>query len=439
MAKKNTITFSIITVVIIIGYVSLTGSNQWVTNNADTNLTKQPLENSQVNRDEQTYFMNITALIPPSEAFEQLINDLPLTNDVNISVDYLKESDYSYQNYVDFLLTQESGDIHLIPNEWVIPLAVQGYLMPLDRVVTTEYIEEQTNVLVDSMKWNSNIWAAPYQLDPYIVLPHQSISHFFEEHNEPQADADDIAVNNESAVTDEEQVEQTELLHTAINRFDALQQMWSTMSNEDILINLEQDGFNQLYQFLFFIDSKGITNGETLTEQQYSILTSLASHPSLMSEHSLDEIVSNHVKQPLFLVVKWSELSKYIGAVEKYYSLDQLVVPIHWTNGYSFVIKQQSKQHQIAGKWIEALHRKISDSSNINEGMPIQKNSLNQLQVGWQRNISEQFSKKLDVANTMNVSSKWPIFYEKLQMDWFKERNNIDRINMWLSYAKLLE
>lgn len=438
MAKRNVIWVSMTIVTLIVAYLLLTGSFQW--GSYIENKERQIVYNQEKNEhtNQPITHLSLTALIPQNEPFDEIIRTLSDSISVKTTLNYLDTTAMSYTDYEQFLLTEESGDIHLIPNEWVLPLAVQGYLMPLDRVISTEYVEGQTIALVESMKWNSNLWAAPYLLDPYIVIPRKDVSAFIEAVNlnqEEQINKEDSEESSKESTTTNEQdttpspvvdnlesdmkTSKHELLHTLLNNF-----------SDHYVVNSHQTNVEPLFHFIHYMVPGNIHSGYELNQVQYELLNEFQQHHHIYEHENLEWLNSKH-QSPLFLVVSWSELDSYLTQIEEEYDLSLATAPIYWTNGYSFVIRQQTKQHQVAGQWIENFNRKISTLYTAN-GMPVQQNNLKGLTLDWQRIIISQYNEQFEPSRLMKVSTKWASQFGTLQQKWQEHVELSEKLNYWL-------
>lgn len=448
MAKKNMIWLSVIIVIIIAAFIWLTQSLQWRSYiDAVEQETIPLIENNNQVKDEIKE-LNITALIPPSESFNQTINNLSLTDPIHIKVNYIDHTQMTFESYKNYLLTEESGDVHLLPNEWILPLAVQGFLMPLDRLLTSEYVEEQTVALTESMRWNSHLWSAPYQIDPYIVIPHISLSTYFAEanlFNETITDVIDNEENDENGdhLTDINEEEVTITPTTSptqqkLTTTDIIDKILSDIDSSAILVNSERNNANQLFHFIHYLEQNEVHSGNMLTNRQYDILTKLYEQHYTISENSVGDILENEQLLPLFLVTTWSELSQHYEKIKHSYDVSYAEIPIYWTNGYSFVIRHQSKHQQSAGQWIEALNKKMSEQQKTDVGMPIHNSNLNGLNEEWQQQISALYNEPFNISSFMNVSPSWPIYYEQLNKYWLSDEPLLAKINLWLEEQPML-
>lgn len=444
MAKKNKIWFSVIIVIIIIGYIWLSETMSWSSYMEAVEQNTIPVVSNENNKSNEVGKLSITSLIPPSDTFDNMTEALTEVVSIDIAVNYINRRAYTYSSYQTFLLTEESGDIHLIPNEWILPLAVQGYLMPLDRVLTSEYLEEQNAALVESMKWNSNLWAAPYQVDPYIVVPHQSLLAYFEQAELPNdlettLEQTEDAVNTPTEEPAEEPVDRQSKADQSINAVkEVLHLLLGTNPLARPLINSEPNDAEHIFQFISYISEDGIHNGQALTDLQQALLTHLM-EPGTIIEQELEELLNLDQEQevlPLFLVLSWSELNAYADTIEQHYDLSRIQVPIYWSNGYSFVVKHHTKQQQLAGQWLEALNHKMKEPNITYVGMPIRRDRLNQLPTSWQQSLALQYNENVQARSLMTISPAWPSFLEMLNSKWQEELELSEKIAYWLDEAE---
>lgn len=62
------------------------------------------------------------------------------------------------------------ADVWLVPNEAVLPLAVNGLILPVDDVFVGDAGSQQFAAVVDSVRWNGLLWGVPYDMDPHVLV-----------------------------------------------------------------------------------------------------------------------------------------------------------------------------------------------------------------------------------------------------------------------------
>ncbi len=63
----------------------------------------------------------------------------------------------------------QDGDVWLVPNETVLAMAVNGWLLPVDDVFVGAGSQPFAAVM-DSVKWNGLSWGVPYDMDPHVLV-----------------------------------------------------------------------------------------------------------------------------------------------------------------------------------------------------------------------------------------------------------------------------
>src|SRR5690606_33536763 len=128
--------------------------------------------------------MNLSQQI--SEQHPQL--DITITN-------YYDEQ-LSYAEWERLARLGELGDIQLVPNEWVVPLAIQGLYQPVDRLMSNDGLSEQLPSIIDALRWNGYLWAVPYESNPYIVLVHSQAEELLQSINVNESVLEGTSVEN---------------------------------------------------------------------------------------------------------------------------------------------------------------------------------------------------------------------------------------------------
>lgn len=154
-----------------------------------------------VSLNEQQYAELVSLSKQVSEQHPQL--DITITN--------YYDKQLTYEQWEELARLGKLGDIQLVPNEWVVPLAIQGLYQPVDRLMSNEGLSDQLPSIVDAFRWNGYLWAVPYESNPYIVFIHRQAEELLEKMKDNEAALAGNALDNlnQPDITNDEEANET--------------------------------------------------------------------------------------------------------------------------------------------------------------------------------------------------------------------------------------
>ncbi|URN93165.1 MAG: extracellular solute-binding protein [Candidatus Pristimantibacillus lignocellulolyticus] len=371
------------------------------------------------------------------EQFERLEQLRMSIEDLNPHIEISLTNQYSEQyNYEEWELKSkldELGDVQLVPNEWILPLATKGLLQPVDRLMNSDSLASHLPGYTDALRWNGYLWGVPYSSNPYIILPHKLLKEFEEEvadvdvNTEP---TDGIINNNISEVSTEVEV--------AINsNWDHMLEMLAKVeaNNAEInLLNFADNSYNALLVWLIYGDiatKSGISNNE-LSEEQQTIVEWLAQHEDrIQLDNAVKEPNEEKPNWPLYYMTSWDELTTSKEELYEQYGDTEVLIPVPWLNGYSFVIQANSKQASAAIEWIEQVTQLASANGSQSQGAPTRNMDFNSGSNSFVTNMGITLNQKLMESQMMNVTPDWPMEYAMMKQRWDAASSFSDKLNLF--------
>lgn len=392
---------------------------------------EEPVQNVKlevaVNLDAQQYDELISLAEQVHESYPQL--DVRITN-------YIEEG-LSYEDWETRARLGELGDIQLVQNEWVVPLAIQGLYQPVDRLMNNDVLSDQLPGIVDALKWNGYIWAVPYETNPYLLFVHQQAAAMLEDGEPAATDPPQQAQNSTG-----QQQESSSEANEAANEADVGDSSESEANQASYLLNwgfkqwLER--YEQADDFagpLLNIDPEQLTSAlvwlalwhnakdepmklAELSEQQLEMLHYLTEHtaniePSL----KLSESESAAQRPFLYLTTAKNYFSQR-ALIEQNYEQKLLIAPLPWMNGKSFMLSASTSagvKAEAAMQWLEVVNR-FQPQDTIIHRKQYSAYSSDSVQI----KLGTQLQQKLLNRQLFEVDPKWVIRYEQLQQQWKK-------------------
>ncbi|QJD83616.1 extracellular solute-binding protein [Cohnella herbarum] len=118
------------------------------------------------------------ALDEPAYRALTVQNDNFMLNHPNILVDLRRiNPEQAYDTYKRSSVLEESADIMLLANEWIIEFASSGYLLPTEAAFVGKALAEQFDAVAAPLTWNSYKWGVPRDMDPYVLVWNMSRLH----------------------------------------------------------------------------------------------------------------------------------------------------------------------------------------------------------------------------------------------------------------------
>nr|WP_232242614.1 extracellular solute-binding protein [Paenibacillus sp. GSMTC-2017] len=250
-----------------------------------------------------------------------------LTNDVKKVGNYATISELSAQG--------SGSDIMLLNNSMVIPLAVKGYLKPVDSLMSGDVFSDQLASLLEPIKWNGYLWGTPDDINPYVIawnkdmLAEEGLTEAPDNWNSLQELAEKLALSEPDV--------KRHLVNFSPGDLPQLL-MWATRFNGErsTLINLLELSPNQAEQLTWLQSRQG----------------AVVSIP-LEKKIQLSELIVNH--QLLTLILPWEELISLKEDAQKKLIVDNEALYYPWLDGSSYVISSSSKYEDEAMLWIQEM------------------------------------------------------------------------------------
>lgn len=378
---------------------------------------------------------------------------------------------YSYEDWQRLARLGELGDIQLVYNEWVVPLAIQGLYQPIDRLMNNEALSDQLPGIVDALKWNGYMWAVPYESNPYLLFVHQQAAAQLQQNNagddergQTDVQANGVPLDNQQTGTDtgsehhsqheqaqgaagsseagaasegqaeEEQVDVLQALSEASQQNDE-QQNESAGSSFDWSIEAWLKLYEQLAEFdgpllnidpeqfssmLVWLTSWHHAEGEPiqltkLTEQQQETLD-VFQHNLSMIQPSLTIDGDDAAQLPMLYMTTVKHYYEQRQLIEQHYSNDWLMAPLPWMNGKSFMLSANTfgmQKSEAAMQWLEMINR-LQPRGTIIHRKFYSLSSSDAIQA----QLSQLLQQKLRNSQMFAVDPQLASRYEQLQQSW---------------------
>ncbi|MCR8655984.1 extracellular solute-binding protein [Paenibacillus endoradicis] len=417
-------------VIIIVAFIFLTRELNW---NYVSDLYKDKDEPAAIIVDQEkvieTEQLHIFVSLD-EEQFERLDQLRILIEDSNPNIEVTLTNQYAEQyDYDEWELKSkldELGDVQLVPNEWILPLATKGLLQPVDRLMNSDSLASHLPGYTDALRWNGYLWGVPYSSNPYIILSHKLLQEFVDEAVEnPIDDAVDVTKepieeiihNNIPEIVNEVEV-------ATSSNWDHMLEMLAKVERNDTeidLLNIADNSYNSMLVWLTYGDlarQSGISNRE-LSEEQLTIVQWLAEHEhKIQLDNAIEEPNVEKENWPLYYMTSWEEFMSSEEELFEQYDSNELLIPVPWLNGYSFVIQANSKQAVAAIEWIEHVTQLASTNAQNYKEAPTRNMEYTLSSSAVVNNIGNLLNQKLTESQLMNVSPNWPAEYLSVKQQW---------------------
>lgn len=90
--------------------------------------------------------------------------------DIHVELKNIASKEEAYSAWKQELMLGSSSDVMLMESGWIREFAVMGLLEPVDNVNTANTVSDQPAQLLAPLKWNSYLWAVPYDADPSVMV-----------------------------------------------------------------------------------------------------------------------------------------------------------------------------------------------------------------------------------------------------------------------------
>lgn len=325
------------------------------------------------------------------------------------------------------------GDIQLVHNEWVVPLAIQGLFQPVDRLMNNDVLSDQLHSIIDALKWNGYMWAVPYETNPYMLFMHKE-AYDGEENSDmtviqspPIALDDSLALKDvappsppatEEAASDHESDIDWGFEHW-LERYE------QSESFEGPFMSIDPERIAGLLALLSTWD-KDIgepMNLGLLNEEQYKALQYLQEHSELVQ---LDTVLDEQTMPFLYMttVKQYYEQKELIDA---HYVSSKALAPLPWMNGQSFMMSAGTKDAAAAMLWLETINRYQPKGTVIHRKIYASYSS-----DSMQRILVESLQQKLVASQLFHFDLEWVKRYEQLEQAWTSLNSVRDKLAVLL-------
>lgn len=345
-----------------------------------------------------TYYFSLAVSLDENQyqRLEQLLIEMrELYPRINIDMTNFFENNMTYNAWENKMQLDQLGDIQLIPNDWILPLAIQGQLQPVDRLMSSESVSAQLPGIVDALKWNGYTWGMPYWNNPHFIVYRKDIVAY---------------------------LEQNEINEINVERQHELQLLIDYMTDhpENTILNINSEHYLNflIWSTYFNGEQQGGITLEHTSEGDKAFSQWLIEHQSIITE-------SNYLSKdnlPLIYMTTWDNYTAEEELLDDYYKMDAIQSPIPWINGDSFVIQAGSEESSIMVEWLEKLIQLASTQFFNDGGIPTR--SLEYM-VGSDINFSYMLTtlqQKLENKQLMQVTLNWSEKYEERKLQWSSQQ-----------------
>lgn len=299
-------------------------------------------------------------------------------------------------------------DIMLLDNSWVVPLAVKGYLKPIDSLMTGDVLSDQLPGLLEPLKWNGYLWGAPKSINPYIIAWNKPLLTEIGL-SEPPQDWQDFQALAEQIASSAPQPE-----------------------GERYLVNLSPGDLTQLLLWLTRYDTDhSLLSLNPLTELERERLLWLQSREVSVSAVPIDRVQQLNLlmssNRLLMLIFPWESYHKLSDSVRDNLVIEQDMIDYPWMNGSSFVISSASKSENEAILWIQEMtSASIGLQEMENAGrLPVRASLYSeQVRLLTQSNVLpprwwlEVLSETPQEDKSYKPGPSWPLIWNNWQTAW---------------------
>lgn len=350
---------------------------------------------------------------------------------INIPLDTIKS-----QEWMELTALGKLGDIQLLPNEWIVPLTVQGLFQPVDRYMNSEALADQYQSLTDALKWNGYLWAVPYNINPYIMFTHQPFITNDHTAQDTQTNKEAIDADIDSSITpaNQEDTEEHALYTQKLDQYIEL----SSVAELPYFFNVDMDTIFPFWILLQAWSSPGEEVAKTpasLTENQLNMLRDIIAQQHLIMTEPLfsDSDTDNADSTPAHAIISYESMDGHTDFLEQYYQIDSLEIPFPWLNGSSFVISSQSKLGADAIKWIEQITELSAKEDSLNDVLAIRPSAFNSNGNSIKFKVKDVLMQKLNDGQMIPAAAPRALQIERWNTVWVSEVKLEEKLKQMLA------
>ncbi|MDQ0112850.1 ABC-type glycerol-3-phosphate transport system substrate-binding protein [Paenibacillus harenae] len=397
-----------ILIIALLGIPLSPGTGQTSTGKPDGDSVDQPPDGEQSVAPSIELIVNVSLT---AEQFTRLgqLNRAFMMKYPHIQVKLMNQA-YGNEAYSLWLEQSRQGtaaDIMLLPSAWIRPFAMQGYLKPVDSLLTGDALSDQMPGLIEPLKWNGYVWGMPKDYNPYLVFWNSQL----------------LAEAGMSAPPDNWR----SFEETALKLMER--------KPEAKLVNLAQGDLLQLLVWLRTFDPPGSPNGDSLLKPGAAVIEQLnwlqLAQPQLSKVgaqgggYLLSDAISRN--ELLAAVMPWSEYLELTESVKNRLEINREAIVSPWLNGRSFAVSARSEAEDEALLWIQEMTDSLAQQQFYDEsGVLPSRASLYGLGNAYQSDQSivppswwvTIMNDMTYVESAASIDTNWPIRWREWQSQW---------------------
>lgn len=335
---------------------------------------------------------------------------------IHVTFNNLVDQQMSFKEWESETQLGRLGDIQLVPNEWVVPLAIKGFYQPVDRLMNNDVLTDQLPSVIDALRWNGYLWAVPYETNPYLIFIHQKAYEGLD--IKPVVMAPPVVLDNSLALKDvsgastfpDDQSAQGSDVTLPWGFTEWLERYEATAFNGPLL-SWDEDQLSSMLAWLSIWreDNDQPMKLSELSEQQLKALQYLKQHPEFVRQ-SIDW---DEEELPLLYMTTVADYFMKRDRIDAHYASSAVAAPLPWLNGKSFMMSSHTVHSEAAMLWIETMNRYQPESTVIHRKMYSTYSSDSMQHV-----LRELLQQKLLNRQLFAVDLEWVNQYEQLDIAW---------------------
>lgn len=300
-----------------------------------------------------------------------------------------------------------AADIMLLPSAWIRPFAMQGYLKPVDSLLTGDALSDQMSGLLEPLKWNGYVWGVTKDYNPYLVFWNSQL----------------LAEAGLTAPP------------ASWQSFEETTLKLMERKPEAKLVNLVPGDLQQLLVWLRTFDPPGNANGYSLLKPGAAVIEQLnwlqLAQPQLSKigaqggGYMLSDLISRN--ELLAAIMPWSEYLELTESVKSRLEINRDAIVSPWLNGRSFAVSARTEVEDEALLWMQDMTDPLAQQQFYDEsGVLPSRASLYGLGNLYQSDQSivppswwvTIMNDKTYVESAASIDTNWPDTWKEWQSQW---------------------